>query len=121
MPTDPDADFDEAARALESRDELEGTFELGGEEYPLRVTEPTLDELEEIEEEVGDGADETDVIREIADQYLLEPDVNVGGIGVSKLYALFEGMNDTWLGSDGFDAAAAEMPLDQGNPPTSRN
>jgi hypothetical protein len=110
-----DTNFDDAARVLESRDSLTGSFELNGDEYPLKVQEPTLGELEAIEDGLGDNADETDAIKEIADEYLLAPEVDVREIGVSKLFALFDGMRETWQQSDAFDEAEAEMPLESGN------
>ena len=116
----------DAIRALESRDELTGTFEVNGEEMPLTVQEPTLDELEAIEDGLDESADETDAIREMADRSLVgvgtppqKPDV--GSIGVSKLFALFDGMRETWQQSDAFDAAEGQMPLEQeGNSQRSR-
>lgn len=110
-----DYNFDDAARALESRDTLTGTFDLGGDEYPLEVREPTLDELEELEAGLADQADEVEAIREMVDQYLLAPEVQPGDVGISKLRALFGGMREAWEAGEAFDEARAEMPLDEGN------
>jgi len=111
----PDNNLSDAARALESRDELAGTFEIGGDEYPLEVREPTLDELEELEMELADEADEVEAIRGMAERYLIAPDVAAGDIGISKLRALFDGMREAWESGDAFDEAKEAMPIDEGN------
>jgi len=107
-----DHDFDDAARALQTRQILDGSFSVNGNEFPLRIQEPTLGELEEIDAESGPDADEAEVIREIADRYLEAPAVDVDEIGVSKLFALFEGMRETWEQSDAFADAREEMPVE---------
>jgi len=116
MPDQPtDADFDDAARALQSRDILTGSFEIGDSEFPLRVREPTLGELEELEADIGTEADEVEAIREIVARYLKAPEVAVDDVGISKLRALFDGMREAWETADAFDEAEAAMPLDEGN------
>jgi len=105
-------DFDAAARALESRDLLSGTFTVGGKEFPLELREPTLKELETIEAELGDGADEAEAIRRIVGEFLEEPRVEAEDVGVSKLRALFEGMRETWESTEAADSAREEMPLE---------
>lgn len=107
-----DHSFDEAARALETRDTLRGSFEIGGQEYPLEVREPTLDELEAIEDGLADESDEVEAIREMADRYLEAPDVDPGVIGVSKLRALFDGMRAAWETAESIDEAEEAMPLE---------
>jgi len=105
-------DFDDAVRALETRQMLDGSFSVNGNEYPLRIQEPTLGELEDIDAESGPDAGEAEVIREIADRYLEAPAVDVDEIGVSKLFALFEGMRETWEQSDAFADAREEIPVE---------
>jgi len=112
MTDDNDYNFDDAARALQTRQMLDGTFKLDGDEYPLRIQEPTLGELEDIDEESGENADEAEIIRRIADRYLEAPAVDVDEIGVSKLFALFDGMRETWEQSDAFADARQEMPVE---------
>jgi len=108
--------FDDAARALETRDTLRGTFEIGGEEYPLEVQEPTLGELDELEADLGEEAGEEELIRELIDRYLVRPEVDADDTGISKLRPLFEGMQAAFQGGDVFDDAEAAMPLDdEGN------
>jgi len=107
-----DYDFDDAARALETRQILDGSFSIDGDEYPLRIQEPTLGELEEIDAESGPDADEAEVIRRIVDRYLEAPVVDVDEIGVSKLFSLFKGMRQTWEQSDAFANAREEMPVE---------
>ena len=111
--------LDDAARALESRTILEGAFELRGEEYPLQTLEPTLDELEELEQEI-DAEDEVEEMRALIEKYLEAPDVNAGSIGVGKLRALFEGMTNCWNDMQAFEEAEEAMPVEQGNSRTSR-
>jgi hypothetical protein len=110
--TDHNHDFDDAVRALETRQMLDGSFSVNGNEYPLRIQEPTLGELEDIDAESGPDAGEAEVIRRIADRYLEAPAVDVDEIGVSKLFALFEGMRETWEQSDAFADAREEMPVE---------
>jgi hypothetical protein len=107
-----DTDFADAARALETRDRLTGSFEVGGEEYPLELREPTLGELEEIDAELADEADEVEAIRRIVGEYLIRPEVDVGDIGVGKLRALFLGMRSTWEELGAYEAAREEMPVE---------
>ena len=110
-----DHDFEDAARALETRETLEGTFTVGGETYPLVVEEPTLGELEELEDDLGEDADEEAVIRRMIENYLVDPEVDPDAMGVSKLRPLFEGMQEAFQNGEAFEAAEAEMPLDSGN------
>ena len=112
---DHDHDFEDAARALETRETLEGTFSIKGETYPLVVEEPTLGELEDLEDDLDEDADEEAVIREMVENYLVDPEVNANAVGVSKLRPLFEGMQEAFQDGDAFEAAEAEMPLDEGN------
>jgi hypothetical protein len=109
---DHNHDFDDAVRALETRQMLDGSFSVNGNEFPLRIQEPTLGELEDIDAESGPDAGEAEVIRRIADRYLEAPAVDVDEIGVSKLFALFEGMRETWEQSDAFADAREEMPVE---------
>ena len=108
-------DYEDARRALETREKLEDTFEVNGQEYPLEVQEPTLGELEDLEDDLGEDADEEELIQEMIDRYLLMPEVDPAEMGVSKLRPLFEGMQAAFQGGDTFEAAEAEMPLDEGN------
>jgi hypothetical protein len=112
-------DFKDAARALETRDKLDGSFEIGGESYPIQLREPTLGELEDIDAELSDEADEVDAIRRIVDEFLIAPDINPDDIGVGKLRSLFVGMRETWETSDEIESATEEMPI-EGNPRQSR-
>ena len=108
-------DYEDAQRALETREKLENTFQLNGQEYPLKVQEPTLGELDDIEAGLGDDADEETVIREVIDRYLLEPEIDPDAMGVSKLRPLFEGMQEAFQNGEAISNAEAEMPLDEGN------
>jgi len=111
----PDKTLEEAQRALETTDELEGSFTLKGEEYPLEVHEPTLNELEDLEAGLNDAADEVEAMREMTDKYLIAPDTDAGRVGISKLRALFDGMREAWEDGKAFDEAQDAMPIDEGN------
>jgi hypothetical protein len=114
-----DNTLDDAARALETRDILGGSFTLRGEEYPLEAVEPTLNELEELEESI-EADDEIEEMRALIDRYLEAPAVDAGNIGVGKLRALFEGMTTAWNNMDNFEEAEEAMPVESGNRQTSR-
>lgn len=107
--------FEDAARALESRETLRGTFEVGEETYPLEIQEPTLGELDELEAELDPEAGEEELIRELTDRYLVRPEIDSAETGISKLRPLFEGMQDAFQGGDVFDDAEDAMPLNEGN------
>jgi len=107
-----DKDYTASAAALRETEELDGTW---GDDYPLVVEEPTLGELESLEENLGEDAGEEAVIREMVNRYLLEPEVDASEVAVSKLRPLFEGMQEAFRGADAFEDAEAEMPLDEGN------
>jgi hypothetical protein len=112
--------FDDAARALETRDKLRGSFEVGGESYPIELREPTLGELEDIDDGMSDNADEAEAIRQIVHEFLIQPEIDPDAIGVGKLRSLFVGMRQCWESSDEFDAASEEMPLEGNRRQTSR-
>jgi hypothetical protein len=107
-------DFADSRRALESRDTLTGTVEIDGREFPIEVIEPTLDELEEIDEEIGENADESEAVRMMIDEYLERPAVTPSEMGVSKLFAVFEAMRECWQGGETFADAREQMPVESG-------
>lgn len=109
-----DHSYDDAARALETRDVLAGTFEVGGEEYPLETREPTLGEIEQMEADLED-TDELEQIRAFVDEYLEAPSVDPDKLGLSKLRALFGGMRAAWNDMETIEEAEAAMPVDSGN------
>jgi hypothetical protein len=113
-------DFDDTRRALTDRGEPDGYVEIDGAEYPIKVVEPTLKGLEDIEKEV-EGNDETEAIRMMVDKYLKEPEeIDAGEMPISKLFDLFEAMRELWDGDGRFEAARNEMPVDSGKRQTSR-
>jgi len=114
----PGHSFEDAARALESRETLRGSFEIGGESFPLEVREPTLGELDELETELGDDAGEEELVRELVDRYLEKPEIEATDTGISKLRPLFEGMQDAFQGGDAFDAAEEAMPMEGNGQPS---
>ena len=113
--TDADIGFDEAADLLTDRATFDGTAEIDGQTIPIRVREPTLGELEEIEAELPDDAEEVDAAREMVDEYLLKPDIDATDLGITRAMALFLGMRRTWQQTDTFDDVREELELDEGN------
>jgi len=111
-----DPDFADAAAALTERATFDGTVSLDGTRYPIRVQEPQLGELEAIEAELPDDAEEVDAAREMVDRYLLEPDIDASNLGLTRAMALFGAMRETWEQADAFQDAVEAMPLDdEGN------
>lgn len=113
----PDADvtFEEAADLLTERATFDGLAEIGDQTIPIRVREPTLGGLEEIEAGLPDDAEEVDAARELIDEYLLEPTVAAKDLGITRAMALFVGMRRTWQQTDAFDDVREELDLDEGN------
>jgi hypothetical protein len=112
---DTDVGFAEAAEVLSERATFDGTVTLDGRELPIRVREPKLGELEEIEAELPDDAEEVDVAREMLDEYLLRPDIAAEDLGLTRALALFTGMRQTWQQAEAFEEVREELPVDQGN------
>jgi len=112
--------LDDAARVLDSRSVLDGTWTYNGEEYPLTTIEPTLGEIEELEAELGDGSDELEQIRVFLEKYLKSPEKDPDELGLTKLRALFEGMREAWNDMEQIEDAEEAMPVEQGNSPISR-
>lgn len=111
-----DTDFDDAAAALTERATFDGTVSLNGTTYPIRVQEPRLGELEAIEQDLPEDAEEVDAAREMVDRYLEKPDIDASNLGVTRAMTLFIGMRETWQQADAFEDAVEEMPLDdEGN------
>lgn len=109
-------DFDETAAVLTDRATFDGVVELNGQQLPIRVREPQLGELDAIEEDLPDDAEEVDAAREMIDRYLERPEIDAVDLGITRAMALFVGMRETWQQADAFEAATDEMPLDnEGN------
>lgn len=110
---DTETSFSDAAAALTERATFDGTVELGGQKLPIRVREPELGELEAIEADLPEDAEDVDVAREMIDEYLVRPDINPGELGITRALALFTGMRNTWQQSEAFEEARAELELDE--------
>lgn len=107
-----DNTLDDAAAALTDKTTLSGVWHLNGESYPLEVEEATLGELEALETELGEEADEVDMIRRMIDEYLVKPEVDADNIGTTKLHPLFEGVQRCWMQEDAFETAEEAMPVE---------
>lgn len=109
-------DFEETAAVLTDRATFDGEVEIDGQILPIRVREPELGELEAIEQELPDDAEEVDAAREMIDRYLIRPEIDAGDLGITRAMALFVAMRESWQQADAFEAATDEMPLDdEGN------
>jgi hypothetical protein len=112
---DTDIGFGEAADLLTEQATFDGTAELEGQQLPIRVREPELGELEELEAELPDDAEDVDVAREMVDEFLIRPEIDPSTLGVTRAMSLFVGMRSTWQQADAFEAAREELPVEQGN------
>jgi hypothetical protein len=112
---DTEMGFDEAADLLSERATFDGTATLEGRQLPIRVREPELGELEEIEANLPDDAEEIDAAREMIDEYLIQPDIEPATLGITRALAIFAGMQQTWQQTEAFTDARDALELDEGN------
>lgn len=109
-------DYSRTAEALSGRTTFEGTVDIDGEALPIKVQEPTIEGLEEIEEErTPEDADEVDIAKEMINEYLVEPDISAASLGVTRALKLFAAMQETFQQAGAVAEARDEMPLDEGN------
>jgi len=100
---DTEVGFAEAADLLSERATFDGTVSLEGRQLPIRVREPKLGELEEIEAGLPNDAEEVDVAREMLNEYLLRPEIAAEDLGITRALALFAGMRQTWQQAEAFE------------------
>jgi len=112
---DTDVGFGEAADLLTEQATFDGVAELEGQKLPIRVREPQLGELEELEAELPDDAEDVDVAREMVDEFLIRPEIDPSTLGVTRAMSLFIGMRSTWEQADAFEDARAALEVEQGN------
>jgi hypothetical protein len=112
---DTDVGFGEAADLLTEQATFDGVAELEGQKLPIRVREPQLGELEELEAELPDDAEDVDVAREMVDEFLIRPEIDPSTLGVTRAMSLFLGMRSTWQQADAFEDARAALEVEQGN------
>lgn len=110
-----DPAFEDAAAALTERATFDGSVSVDGQDVPIRVREPELGELEEIEAGLSEDAEDVDVAREMIDRYLMRPDIDAGDLGITRALMLFAAMRDTWQQAEAIADARAELELDEGN------
>jgi len=104
-----------AAEALTQRQHFDHYVEVDGDQIPITVREPTLGELEEIEQGLPDDAEEIDAARRIIDRYLEAPAIDANDLPMGRAMALFYAMQEAWQQSDVFEQAREEMPVESGN------
>lgn len=109
------SDYSATADALTGRSTLETTVHLEGDSLPIEMREPDLGELNEIEEDLPDDAEDIDVAREMVDRLLLKPEVEPEDIPMSRALALMAEMQAAIQESDAVQRAQEQMPLDEGN------
>jgi hypothetical protein len=114
-PNDADVSYSEAADILSETVTFEGTTDFRGTEIPLVVEEPEIGELEAIEAEMDEDSEEIDVAKELIDQYLVKPEVDPSGLGITAGLGLFAGMQELWRQSDEFEKVREQLELDPGN------
>jgi hypothetical protein len=109
------SDFSDTADALTSDSTLETTLSLEGDTLPVKMREPDLGELDEIEEDLPDDAEDIEVAREMIRRLLIKPEVSAADIPMSRALALMAEMQSAIQDSDAVQHAQEQMPLDQGN------
>jgi hypothetical protein len=104
------------ADVLTSSRALSGELSLGDETITIEMSEPSFDDLEQVEEGLSGEADDVELAREYIDEFLVQPDVEAQHIPVGKALRLFARMQELIAESSDVDAALEEMPLDdEGN------
>jgi hypothetical protein len=107
---------DTAADVLTGTTTLSGTVTVDGQTVEYEMQEPSFADLETVEADLEDNADELVLARAYIDAFLESPDVDAGEIGVGRALALFKSMQETIVSSSGIADAIDEMPLDdEGN------
>lgn len=106
----------DAESILTSRSTFETEVTLNGEQtVAIEVREPKLDELDAIDAELPDGAQEVDYARAFIDEFLAAPDVAGSQMGMTKALAVFSAMQQAIQHSEAIENARAEMDLVEGN------
>lgn len=106
----------DAESILTSRSTFEAEVSLNDEQtVEIEVREPKLDELDEIDAELPDEAQEVDYARAFIDEFLSAPDVAGSQMGMTKALAVFSAMQQAIQRSDAIENARAEMDLAEGN------
>jgi len=81
-----------------------------GNQYEIVVTEPTLDELEDLERAEASGElSETEAERQLWDEYLVEPDLDYGAVGTSWVQPVTTGIMEAFMGGDDLEDALAAV------------
>lgn len=104
------------ADILTTPDTLEHECEIGGQSITLVVREPTMGELNAIDEDLSEGAQEADLAYEMVKAFLEEPAVDPDDLGLTKMLAVYSAMQSAFQQSDTIQDAKAAMELDdEGN------
>lgn len=107
-------DYDAAAQVLTSQETFEGEADISGELVPIEVREPTIGELNDLQDELPEDAKDVDAARAMIDDFLVRPAINGEDVGMTKALALFAEMQSTLQQSDAVANAKEQMPV-QGN------
>lgn len=113
--SDTELGFSEAADILTESATFDGVADVGDVRIPIRVREPDLGEIEALEADLPDDAEDVDVAREMVDDFLVKPDLDPSDLGITRAMALFTAMRETWQQTEAFESAREDLPLDEGN------
>ncbi|QLH82459.1 hypothetical protein [Halosimplex pelagicum] len=103
---------DDTAEWLQSKDTIEATLHVDGDELPIEVEDITRDELDALESQAQEGPDaEDEAIRNAIREYLDEPDVDPDEMPMRKRSVLWFAMQQAWSGVEDIQAAMDEIDL----------
>jgi hypothetical protein len=105
----------DTADALTGARTLTFTVELDGETHDCEMTAPTFAGLDDLEDSIPDGADQTVIARHWIDEYLADPDIDGGDVPVHRALRVYQAMQTALVEASGISDALAEMPTDEGN------
>lgn len=102
------------ADILTSRDRLEGTATIGNDEIDVVTTAPTIGELQDLDDQIGENpGEEAELILATIDDHLIKPDVEAEDIPLNNVMALWVDLQQIWAQNDRIEEAMQE--LDTGN------
>lgn len=103
---------DDTADWLQSKDTVEATLHVDGDELPIEVEDITRDELEALEAASEGGPEaEDEAIRSAIRDYLVSPDVDPDAMPMRKRSLLWFGLQQAWSGVEDIQAAMDEIEL----------
>lgn len=102
------------ADVLTARERLTGTATINGTDIDVVTTAPTIGELQALDDRISERpGDEAELILEVIDDHLVEPDVAAADIPLNNVMQLWVDLQQIWAQSDAVEQAMEE--LDTGN------